>query len=114
MEHVVQSKHDFSIVSEKNETIASVTIEPMGEWFYLTNVWVHHEYRKQGLGTQVMQAAIDVYNDRPIYLNVVPYTNRPLDINRLCEWYGKFGFKPVAGTPGILTRQPYATGLRPA
>jgi GNAT superfamily N-acetyltransferase len=99
----IQLRHEFRIVSEKNEEIATLTVERMHGVLWLTNLWTHHEHRRKGYATQLMQAAIDTFGKEELWLNVYPFTNRPLDGEALREWYMRFKFISTLA-PGIMRR----------
>lgn len=101
---VVQLRHEFSIISEKNESIAGATVEFMNDVLWLTNVWTHHEYRKRGYATAVLNAVIKEFGHRTLYLKVHPYTDRPLSEGALEVFYARFGFE-AAGVPGVMRRE---------
>lgn len=100
---VVQLHHEFAIVSEKNESIATATIERMHGVLWLTNVWTHHEHRRKGYARLVVQAAVDLFEAGDIWLNIHPYVDRPLDPAQLARFYESFGFR-AADTPGAMRR----------
>lgn len=104
-EPVIQLRHEFSIVSEKNETIATATIERMHGVLNLTNVWVHYEHRKKGYASAVLRAVIAEFGRETIWLRVYPYTDRPMDEERLANFYREFGFVADGG-PGDMKREP--------
>ena len=100
---VVQLRHEFSIVSDKNETIASATVEMMNGVLWLSNVWTHHEHRKQGHATTILKAVLAEFGNHDLWLRVYPYTNRPRSEEDLTQWYTRFGFGPME-TPGTMRR----------
>ncbi len=101
---VVQLRHEFAIVSEKNETIATATVERMHEVLWLNNVWVHGDHRRKGLGRRIVTTAVHEFSHEDIWLNVYPYTSRPLDTEQLSAFYASFGFVS-AGSPGSMVRK---------
>lgn len=99
----VTDRHEFYIVDPKNESIATSTVYFRHGVYWLTNVWVHHEHRKKGLATQVINAVIEKYGQYPIYLNVDAYTDQPRSNDELFNYYARFGF--VRSTdPGVMKR----------
>jgi GNAT superfamily N-acetyltransferase len=101
---VVQVRHEFSIISEKNETVASATVEHMNGVLWLTNVWVHYEHRRRGYARMVIAEALREFGEWEIWLKIHPYTDRPLDEPQLAAFYESFGFA-YAGAPGIMCRR---------
>src|SRR5262245_24755939 len=102
---VVQLRHEFAIVSEKNETVASATVELMNGVLWLTNVWTHYEYRRRGYARLMLGSVIDNFGHRELWLKVHPYTDRPLSEEQLISFYGSFGFVRT-GVPGVMVRLP--------
>lgn len=93
------------MVNEKNETIVSLTAEHMNGVMWLTNLWVHHEYRRKGYARRIITAAVDLYGDQDdLWLKVHPYTNRPMDEHLLGRFYETFGFG-YSDVPGIMVRR---------
>lgn len=102
----VQHSHDFYIVSPDNQRIATADVQRRHGVLWLTNVWAHHEHRRKGLASAVLREVLAIYGGEPIYLQVYGYTNRPMDDQALAKWYGRFGFAPVHGAPGMMRRMP--------
>jgi GNAT superfamily N-acetyltransferase len=103
-EPVIQMRHEFSIVSEKNETIATLTVERMHGVLWLMNLWTHHEHRRRGYARKLIASAIAQFGLEDLWLNVFPYTDRPLDTHALRAFYEQFGFEPKE-TPGAMCRR---------
>lgn len=101
----IQLRHEFTIVGEDNTTIATATVERVHGVNWLTNVWVHHAHRKNGYARRLVAAAVATFGNDSLWLNVYPYTNRPLDSAALTRFYAQFGFAE-AGTPGAMVRRP--------
>lgn len=100
----IQSRHEFLIVSEKNETVGNITAERMNGVLWLTNLWTHHEYRRKGYARALLNAAIAECGSEDLWLKVHPYTNRPLDEAALTALYTSFGFEQQ-DAPGIMRRR---------
>lgn len=95
-------------VSDKNDDVSSATIKMYGDNWWLVNFATAANYRKIGLGTEVMSQVVawwDAYmQGRPLYFQALPYTNRPLDVQDLIAFCERFGFRETE-TPGILVRK---------
>ena len=102
---VVQLRHEFSMVSAKNEVAATATVERMNSALWLSNIWTHHDYRRQGYATQIIHAVLAQFGDVPLWIHVYPYANRPMSDEALVAWYGTFGFCSTVA-PGVLYRPP--------
>ena len=70
-----------------------------GAW-YIDNITVDPEHRREGTGTWLMQTAIERINARPIYLYATDELGT--DLRALKRFYRQFGFKPV---PKSIQRQ---------
>jgi GNAT superfamily N-acetyltransferase len=99
----VQVRHDFVIVSDKNESISTCTITRTNGVLWLTNVWTHADYRKRGYSKMVISTAIKMFGSQDIYLHVSPYTDMPVSEDALERYYETFGFE-ITKTPGIMLR----------
>lgn len=102
---VIQEKIEFMMVSEKNESICQATLHPTKTYgYWLTDVWVHHDYRKRGYANALLTHILERYGHDDIWLRVVPYTNSPMNIDQLTSWYKTFAFERCPG-PGIMCRK---------
>lgn len=109
-EPVIQIRHEFAIVSPANETIAGCTVEERHGVLWIFNLWTHHEHRRKGYATRILNAAIALYGKEPLYLTVGAYTDRAVGDEQLMAWYSRFGFKPIEKAPGLLRRPPTGAG----
>lgn len=111
---VIQEKVEFMMVSEKNESICQASLHPVrGFGWWLTDVWVHHEYRKRGYANALLEHITRKYGkNEDIWLRVVPYTNSPMDIKTLTKWYASFYFDEQPG-PGIMRRPAHKSDYLP-
>lgn len=102
----IQLMHSFTVVSVKNETIATANVHALDlGMLLLTDVWVHHEHQRKGLGTRLMRAVIEQFGKQEIHLNVHSYAGQPLSNQHLIAWYASFGFHEVNGAPGRMVRR---------
>lgn len=111
---VIQEKVEFMMVSEKNESICQATLHPVvGFGWWLTDVWVHHDYRKRGYANVLLERITRKYGQNmDIWLRVVPYTNSPMDVKTLTKWYKSFYFDVEPG-PGIMRRPAHKNDYLP-
>lgn len=102
---VIQEKVEFMMVSEKNESICQASLHPVaGFGWWLTDLWVHHDYRKRGYATALLTHITRKYGmQSDIWLRVVPYTNSPMSVEQLTTFYNSFYFEVRPG-PGIMCR----------
>lgn len=106
-EYIIQSTHDFMIVSASNERIATASIVYMQNGtLLLTSVWVHHEHRRKGLATALIDQVLQIYGDRTVWLNVHPYTNIPMGYQKLVKFYESFGWT-LQTASGAMVRHGY-------
>lgn len=89
----------------KGEAIAHVRLFRRNATYWITDLWVAAEHRKQGIATRLMNEAITLYGDRVLYLEVRPYTDQPLTYEALAAWYARFGFA-ATDVPDVLRRVP--------
>jgi ribosomal protein S18 acetylase RimI-like enzyme len=101
----VADRHEFYIVDEKNESIATATVFFRHRVYWITNIWTNPTYRKRGLASRIIRAVIDRYGNHTIYLNVDAYGDRPRSNEELISYYQRFGFIPSLD-PGVMRRDP--------
>jgi GNAT superfamily N-acetyltransferase len=101
----IQNKDYYFVNDGEGEVIAHVEVGERHGVIILTNVWVHHEHRRKGLATQLVERVIADYGDRDLYLHVRAYIDQPLDDEALIVWYTRFGFEPIADAPGMMRRR---------
>jgi ribosomal protein S18 acetylase RimI-like enzyme len=89
---LVQTRHDFMVVDANNRTISTASVSPVNGHLVVGNVWTDADHRRKGLATEVMRAVVDAYQDRVLWLHVMPYTDQALRADELIQWYEKFGF----------------------
>ena len=87
----------------KGEPIAHVTVSHRSGVLWLTDVWTHSEHRKQGYARQLITQALGMFADQSWYLEVYPYTDQPLDFERLTQFYQDLGFT-ATDVPGVMKR----------
>ena len=100
----VQLTHEWRIAA-KNETIASASVYERFGHLWVYNIWTHHEYRKRGLATKIMEAILLKFGDETLYMGVDNFENRPMDNDQLAAWYVRFGFV-MTEVPGVMIRRP--------
>lgn len=100
----IQYRHLFCSMNDKDEYIATCYVERRHSTLWLTALWVQGEHRKQGLGSRMLQMAVDELGASDIYLNVGAYTDQPLSDTQLITWYQRFGFESTA-IPGVMLRR---------
>lgn len=101
---IVQHRHEFCIVSDENETIATATVFFRPDGLYISNVWVHAKHRRKGLATKIIQAVLDTYGLQDLYLGVFPFIDQPMNEEELMVFYQKFGFG-IIGPMGLMKRE---------
>jgi hypothetical protein len=101
----------FACISDKNEEVSYINIRESGGSWWLTNLHTMPEFRNIDLGTKNMARFVmfwDRYIRQDIYLQVMPFTNRPVSFDKLYAFYGRFGFERTE-VPGILKRSGQGT-----
>jgi predicted GNAT family N-acyltransferase len=93
----------YSLNDAKGDPVAHAEVMRRGGVLWLTNVWVGAEQRGQGKATALLTTAVGEWQGEPIYLSVEPYTDEPLDAERLSAFYATFGFRPT-DVPGVMFR----------
>lgn len=93
-----------AIVDGKN--VGYLTSHPAtdgGVW--LKGMKVAPEHRGQGIGSALMQRAIDKYGEQLLSLRARPYDDKPMDQAKLQAFYAKYGFEPY-DNEGRMRREP--------
>lgn len=104
MKFAISTSFMYYVSDAKGDKIGHVEIirRPNGI-LWMTNLWVHPDHRKQGMAKQLMSAALQDWYRFPLYLEVAPYTNQPLGMKKLVDFYGEYGFR-TTDVPGIMVR----------
>lgn len=102
-DHTIKYTHFFSVSDAKDEYIATLYAQKRHGVMWFTNLWVHGDHRRKGLGTKLLQTAVDELGGYDCYLQVLAYADQPLSDEQLTAWYGRFGFGQ-SGAPGVLKR----------
>lgn len=90
---------------EAQQWIASVAIRARHGVMWMSDWYVIPSYRGNGLGRQVMQRAIKLFNDHWLYL--VAASGEPaINHDVLVGFYQTLGFAPVLEAPGVMRRAP--------
>lgn len=100
----INEHHYWYCVDAKNETIASVKVYERHGVQWMTDVWVDASYRRKGLATRLVTAALARFGHEPLYLHVYGYYDRPLADEQLVAFYARFGFVPIVDAPGMMCR----------
>jgi len=101
---IVSSQHKFYIANGRGEEVASAEVYEKQDTLWITNVWVHPDYRKQGFAAAIFNDILRCYKNSDLYLGVHGFTDRPLSDEQLAAWYKKFGFKETS-VPSIMMRR---------
>ena len=97
--------HTYQFNDGDGESVAECRLirRPSGTW-WITSLWVHPDYRRQGYGTRLLDQVITERGDVPLYLIVSPFTDQPLSLAQLHAWYARWGFD-VTDVPDVLKRE---------
>jgi GNAT superfamily N-acetyltransferase len=101
----IEVMHRYAMNDSKNEVIAHVEVCDRDGVYWLTNLWVHADYRKGRRSVALMERALQDWADtRDLYLAVQPYVDQPLSAERLIVFYRTFGFRQTE-VPGVMIRK---------
>ena len=98
--------HTYRFNDGHGEPIAECKLvrRPSGT-LWIASLWVHPRYRSQGYGTKLLDQVVTEWgNDETLYLIVNPYTDQPLDVSQLHDWYARWGFD-FTTVPDVLKRE---------
>lgn len=83
--------------------IAMLTTILYADRILLRFLFVHKDFRQEGLGSKMLHALLETYADQPIRLKVEPDTDdAPLSVEQLTAWYASFGFVAEAEAPWMM------------
>jgi len=105
---VAEVTHTYRFSDEHGESIAECKlIRRLSGTLWIASLWVHPDYRRQGYGTRLLDQVVTEWGyDEALYLIVSPYTDQPLDVGQLHEWYMyRWGFD-LTDVPDVLKREP--------
>ena len=103
----ISARHEYYQQDAKGENIAHARVYNRVGRLWLTDVWVDPAYRRQGRAGALLTALLADLGTQPIYLELAPYTDQPLDEAQLARLYGRAGFV-ATDVPGVLYRAPGA------
>jgi hypothetical protein len=95
--------HSYTYSDDKAEYTGHLHLYERNGTLWLTDLWVKAEKRGEGRATALLRAALADWGHRVIYLEVVPYTDKPRNVEELTALYGRYGFRPT-DVPGVLYR----------
>lgn len=73
----------------------------------VVKVWTDEEHRRQGYGTELIQAVCDEADVQGIVLILQPLPfGEGLDKDKLIAWYSRFGFVKTQNKPVLMARAP--------
>ena len=96
----------IACITDKNDEACYVNIRESGGCWWVTNLHTLPEFRRIDLAEKTMKKMTsfwDTYIKEDLYLQVMPFTNRPVTDRFLTEFYARFGFSET-GVPGVLVR----------
>jgi ribosomal protein S18 acetylase RimI-like enzyme len=100
----VSMKTEFIIADAMNDSRGyAVVVRRQQRTLWVTSLWVHPEQRQQGYAAALLRAVVSEFGDEPLYLEVAPYSDRPLDAAALEALYARFDFR-MTSVPGIMCR----------
>lgn len=105
IEQTGEAEYLLSIpMMEERDEVPSAWINHYSGFLRLSSLYVPPPFRRLGcaraLVTQALQAALRV--DLPLYLDALPYADRPTDLPRLIAFYESCGLRRFAGHPTAM------------
>lgn len=110
----IHIERTFLITKDDSDSIAWAKVyrRPEGH-LWLGSLWVAGSERHKGYAAALLRAVLRECGSEPLYLEVAPYADRPLDSAALMAFYGRFGFVETP-VPGIMHRPATTADLREA
>lgn len=77
--------------------------------YELKSLHVPKDLRRMGYATAIMWKTVRAAdrNLKILMLKCEPYDEGEMTSEDLASWYGRFGFRELPGTPGVMVRMPY-------
>ncbi|HEU4327449.1 MAG TPA: GNAT family N-acetyltransferase [Roseiflexaceae bacterium] len=102
---MIRFQRRFFQTDGHGQEIATAVVHRRHGVQFLTDVWVHPDHRRGGLGSELVKAALAECGGEDLYLTVSGFTNQPLTDEQLAQWYARFGFELVGpAAPGMMRR----------
>lgn len=101
---LIQRRHVYTIQTGMGESIATgdvVIHQDRSHW--VTNLWVHPDHRQQGIARTILAQITSDWASVDLYLHISPYTDQPMDMRELHQFYSQWGFCDT-DVPGIMRR----------
>lgn len=103
MTAAIEARHRYSMDDGNGDTKAHAEVHDRDGVLWLTNLWVHPDWRQKGYGGALMDRAVREWQGRDLYLAVQPYTDQPLAASQLRSLYADYGFVET-DVPGVMRR----------
>jgi len=102
--YVCGGSRRITVITE--EDLGYVTVMQDSEYAIICNLFVAEEYRANGLGSALFQAAMDECSEVPTFVDVCGFDDNCLTDKQLFEFYAARGFKRVDGHPFSMRKDP--------
>lgn len=79
-----------------NDEAGSVKVCPSNNRYRLFELQIHKPYRGKGLARKLMTSVLGKCSDKPVWLHIQPFNDKPVDEKQLHEFYTSLGFKGTA------------------
>jgi hypothetical protein len=101
--HRVTQETWFEVADSDGERLGYLKVSPTAGKPWVRALWVKAGHRNGRVALALAQAALAAFGDQDLYAMVQPFTDAPMDEDRLTRLYAHFGFQPTA-VPGIMMR----------
>jgi GNAT superfamily N-acetyltransferase len=105
-ERLIHIEYTYQIQDGKDDNSLAWTklIRRPNGVLWVSALWVHPEHRGKGWARSLLSTVVREWGHEALYLEVAPYTDRPMDSERLTCFYASFGFVETP-VPAIMMRK---------
>lgn len=85
-------------VNHEDKNVAYIRAQPQkrGDYVFIHSLYVNPKYRRQNLSGELLNKVIKRFKNKEIRLEVDPFRDKPLTVNKLKNLYSAHGFKSIS------------------
>lgn len=100
----IRVETSFEIKNAQADNLAHLrVVRHENQVLWLTDLWVDPALRGQGYSRALMAEALEMFGAEDLYIEILPYADRPVVYTTLVRYYADFGFQPT-DVPNVYYR----------